>query len=60
MAERRGKKTNHNKNFVAAKDFAAGKRVGRKKQIWVWDVLPESPVGVTAAIKAGLGHWEKI
>jgi hypothetical protein len=32
---RRGKKTNTNKNYVAAKDFADGKKIGRKKQVWV-------------------------
>jgi hypothetical protein len=54
MAERRGKKTNHNKNFVAAKDFAAGKKVGRPKQRWVPARFVEQtgePVG---------GYWEKI
>ena len=54
MSERRGKKTNQVKNFNAAKDFAAGKKVGRKKQRWVPVTFIEhtgEPVG---------GYWEKV
>ncbi len=32
---RRGKKQNQNKNFRSAEDFAAGKKIGRPKQIFV-------------------------
>jgi hypothetical protein len=57
----RGKKINPVKNYVAAKDFAAGKRVGRPRQIWVWDVEPlvtaSHPVQI---IEPGKGHWEKV
>ena len=53
MSERRGKKTNQVKNFNAAKDFAAGKKVGRKKQRWVWDTN-------NMFAEDRKGHWEKI
>jgi len=54
MAERRGKKTNQVKNYVSAKDFAEGKKIGRKKQVWVWD----EPLSVPAG-EQPTGHWEK-
>jgi hypothetical protein len=50
----RGKKINQVKNNIAAKDFAEGKKIGRKKQIWVPVRFVEhigQPVG---------GHWEKV
>jgi hypothetical protein len=34
MSTRRGKKINPTKNYVSAKDFAAGKRIGRPKQVF--------------------------
>lgn len=52
---RRGKKTNTNKNYVAAKDFAEGKKVGRKKQVWVYDEPMNVPAG-----EQPTGRWEKI
>jgi hypothetical protein len=48
----RGKKLNRNKNAGSARDFEAGKRLGRPKQIWIWDIPP----GATQ----GTGHWEKV
>ena len=47
----RGRKLNQTKNYVAAADFAAGKKVGRPKQKFVWDVteikpLPHTPLAV--------------
>jgi hypothetical protein len=52
MAERRGKKTNQVKNYVAAKDFAEGKKIGRPKQRWV--PFKFDPVG------GPNGYWEKV
>ena len=51
MSTRRGKKINPEKNYAAAKDFAAGKKIGRPKQRFVWDVtqtkpLPHTPLTV--------------
>jgi hypothetical protein len=51
---RRGKKVNQTKNYVAAKDFAEGKKIGRPKQVWVPATFVEhtgQPVD---------GHWEKV
>ena len=47
----RGRKINPEKNYAAAKDFATGKKVGRPKQKFVWDVieikpLPHTPLAV--------------
>jgi hypothetical protein len=61
MSTRRGKKLNPAKNEASARDFAAGKRIVRKKQIWVWDVEPlvtaSHPMQVT---HPGQGHWETV
>ncbi len=55
---RRGKKTNTNKNYVAAKDFADGKKIGRTKQKWVWDHVC-SVEEITKGLRS-IGHWEKL
>lgn len=58
MSTRRGKKINPAKNYAGAKDFAAGKVVGRPKQQWVWDETktvpaPHTPVGVGDKLTSG-------
>lgn len=58
MSTRRGKKINPEKNFAAAKDFAAGKKVGRQKQVWVWGetktiALPHTPLAVGDKLTLG-------
>ena len=64
MSTRRGKKINPEKNYAAAKDFAAGKVIGRPKQVWVLDVQPliiTTQEGVEQVIpNTGFGHWEKV
>ena len=50
---RRGKKQNYNKNFTAFKEWMAGKKLGRRKQVWIW--FPEPP-----AQGEPLGRWEKL
>jgi hypothetical protein len=45
----RGKKVNQVKNNIAAKDFAEGKKIGRRKQVWVPNDDPNLP-----------GRWEKL
>jgi hypothetical protein len=58
---RRGKKQNHDKNFTAAKDFKAGKKIGRKKQVWVPDgVIINMNNGEPVSVAGMTGHWEKI
>ena len=60
MSTRRGKKLNQVKNYVAAADFAAGKRIGRPKQVWVWDVEPVVLIPGRHPHVEGKGHWEKV
>ena len=55
---RRGKKTNHDKNFTAFKEWMEGKKIGRRKQKWHWDFVELNDDGVT--IKGGQGHWERV
>jgi hypothetical protein len=55
---RRGKKQNYNKNFVARKEWMEGKKFGRPKQIWVWDVEPNH--SCEGHEVEGVGHWEKV
>jgi len=50
----RGKKLNRNKNAGSARDFAAGKKFGRPKQVWIWDAEPN-----TIHLRP-TGHWEKV
>jgi hypothetical protein len=56
---RQGKKQNHDKNFTAAKDFKAGKKIGRKKQVWVNDGTSafELSPGIVSFTR---GFWKKI
>jgi hypothetical protein len=63
MSTRRGKKINPAKNAGSARDFAAGKKIGRPAQQWVWDVEPviiTTHEGKQQTIKPGSGHWEKV
>jgi len=62
---RRGRKTNQVKNAGSARDFAAGKKIGRKRQVWVWDELPLEafdPKGIIPSVRftTGVGHWEVV
>lgn len=57
-------KDNSNKKYREHADWEAGKKVGRKKQRWVWD---QEPLTVTAndgsksvIPNTGFGHWEKV
>jgi len=52
---RRGKKINPAKNAGSARDFAAGKKIGRKRQVWVWDEPMSVPAG-----EQPTGHWEAV
>jgi hypothetical protein len=53
MTRGRGKKINQVKNAGNARDFAAGKKLGRPKQIWIVDNPAGDAFGTT-------GHWEKV
>jgi hypothetical protein len=54
---RRGKKQNGNKSYAARNEWMAGKKIGRKKQQWVWD--NEAKWGTVDNVQP-VGHWEKI
>ncbi len=49
---RRGKKQNYNKNFVAFKEWMEGKKIGRRKQEWIWFAEPTK-------MGEPLGYWRK-
>jgi hypothetical protein len=58
MSSRRGKKVNPAKNAGSARDFAAGKRIGRTKQVWVWKTfktvsLPHTPLALGDKLMSG-------
>jgi hypothetical protein len=53
---RRGKKQNHDKSYAAHKEWMAAKKLGRRKQVWIWDREPAA----TEDGLPGIGHWEKI
>jgi hypothetical protein len=55
-AMRRGKKQNSNKSYAARAEWVEGKKIGRRKQVWIWDREP----AVTENGLPGIGHWEKI
>lgn len=44
------------KNWKSREDWVAGKKIGRPKQIWVWDREPATTVDGLP----GIGHWEKV
>jgi hypothetical protein len=61
MSTGRGKKINPVKKEASTRDFAAGKRISRPKQLWIWDIEPlntaSHPVQI---IHPGKGHWEAV
>lgn len=48
-------KDNSRKHPHMREEWMAGKKLGRPKQIWVWDATPMEEIGET-----DIGHWEKI
>lgn len=57
----RGKKINPTKNHRAHEEWMHGKKIGRRKQQWVWDstrcLTHGEPCGCTLLQE---GHWEKV
>jgi hypothetical protein len=49
------RKNNDNKKYRENAEWQAGKKLGRPKQVWVWD----EPMAVAAGIQPE-GHWEKV
>jgi hypothetical protein len=71
----RGKKLNQVKNYVAAEDFAKGKRIGRPKQRWIPSTFDGEPIPASSTMddinrmiteetiasgKYVAAHWEKV
>ena len=54
---RRGKKQNSNKSYAARVEWLQGKKIGRRKQQWIWD--NEAEWGTVDNVQP-VGHWEKI
>lgn len=57
MAQGRGKKINPTKNHRAHEEWTLGKKLGRRKQQWVWDLDLKSDTPLPDQQE---GHWEKI
>jgi hypothetical protein len=48
-------KDNSRKKYREREDWLKGKKVGRVKQVWVWEEPLAAPTG-----EQPTGHWEKI
>ena len=48
-------KDNSKKKYREHAEFEKAKKIGRKKQVWVWD----EPMAVAAG-EQPTGHWEKV
>lgn len=64
----RATKNNDNKHPHVREEFTKGKKIGRKKQVWVWDD-PKGVIVSTGTVEGGdlgrgtgtrVGHWEKV
>ena len=55
---RRGKKQNYNKNHQAWSGWNIGKKLGRRKQVWIDDT--ETPTGDFGQVVTPFGYWEKL
>jgi len=53
----RGKKINQVKNHRAWQEWMEGKKISRRKQVWVWH--QEYDVWVRGEVTTCGGHWEK-
>ena len=53
----RGKKINAAKNHRAWQEWMQGKKIGRKRQRWVWEMDLQSEVPLPDQTK---GHWERV
>ena len=52
---RRGKKQNANKNYIAHQEWMVGKKLGRTKQVWIWFLnQPVNEFGHRP------GYWERV
>jgi hypothetical protein len=51
-------KDNSRKLHANREQWMAGKKLGRSKQQWIWDIEPTLVEGVL--VDNGIGHWEKL
>jgi hypothetical protein len=52
-------KDNSRKKFKEHDEWMEGKKIGRPKQRWVWDVEPYE-LNPDTTDMGGCGHWEKV
>lgn len=50
-------KSQKTKNYQAHEEWMVAKKIGRPKQVWIWDVAPSTRGD---SFDPGFGHWEKI
>lgn len=50
---------NKTKNPHANDKFQEVKKLGRSKQVWIWERKPRPQDGVSCS-DPGVGHWEKV
>lgn len=53
-------KDNSNKKFRENEEWMKGKKIGRPKQLWVWDKLDSAGVGHAYPGPTSVGHWQKV
>lgn len=51
----RASKDNSRKHPMQREDWMKGKKIGRTKQVWVWDTST-----MTLGVLQQTGHWEKV
>lgn len=55
----RATKDNSGKHPQQAEEFREGKKIGRPKQRWIWDIEPTDTLH-PEFVAGGIGHWEKV
>jgi hypothetical protein len=57
-------KDNSKKKYREHEEWMVAKKIGRRKQVWVWDLKPLTVItheGDQSTItETGYGHWEKV
>ena len=53
-----GKKDHTRKLHANREEWTKGKKIGRGKQTWIWEIEPTIEDGVCTV--GGIGRWEKV